>query len=567
MRILFLSTQHNGLSQRAQVELEDLGHHIDVAEVSDGAEMEAAVHKSQPDLILAPMLKTAIPAEIWQHYLCLIVHPGIPGDRGPSSLDWALLEDVPQWGVTVLAARDEMDGGPIWAHREFPMRDASKGAIYRRETTDAAMLAIRDALRRIAEGVRPLPASYAVAPIGHERPLCRQEDRRIGWDAPLSDLLRHIRSADSAPGLLLSLAGVKVRVYGAYPEADLRGYPGQLLAQRDGALCVACGDAALWISHVRRRQGLSVDDPRYDVKLPATQALADRVCDVAELSLSPEDQPVGTTWQPIRYREHGHNGYLHFDLLNGAMSTTVLQRLLAAYRHARKRPTRTLVLCGGEDFWSNGIDLNAIEAATDPAQESWQNILAMNALVREIVSTDDKRTVSLIQGNAGAGGVILALAADHVLAREGVVLNPHYRGMGGLYGSEYWTYLLPRRVGDVVARQLTESLQPLGTARAQRIGLLDSLLDNALSGESLIKHVEGRLAAGNKLSAWRGALAEKARQRLHDEQIKPFDAYAEEELAEMRRNFFGSDPAYHLARRAFVRKQDAVIEVAAARHG
>ena len=40
-----------------------------------------------------------------------------------------------------------------------------------------------------------------------------------------------------------------------------------------------------------------------------------------------------------------------------------------------------------------------------------------------------------------------ALAADRVYARDDVVLNPYYRHMGGLYGSEYWTYLLPRRVG------------------------------------------------------------------------------------------------------------------------
>jgi putative two-component system protein, hydrogenase maturation factor HypX/HoxX len=33
---------------------------------------------------------------------------------------------------------------------------------------------------------------------------------------------------------------------------------------------------------------------------------------------------------------------------------------------------------------------------------------------------------------------MMALAADRVYARDGVVLNPHYKGMG-LYGSEYWT--------------------------------------------------------------------------------------------------------------------------------
>jgi putative two-component system hydrogenase maturation factor HypX/HoxX len=36
------------------------------------------------------------------------------------------------------------------------------------------------------------------------------------------------------------------------------------------------------------------------------------------------------------------------------------------------------------------------------------------------------------------------MAADYVVAHEGVVLNPHYKAMG-LFGSEYWTYLSGRR--------------------------------------------------------------------------------------------------------------------------
>jgi putative two-component system protein, hydrogenase maturation factor HypX/HoxX len=562
VRILFLSTSHNGLSQRAQVELEELGHHLDIAVVSNGVEMETAARRFRPDLILAPMLKSAIPANVWRQYTCLIVHPGIPGDQGPSALDWALMEGAERWGVTVLEARDELDGGPIWAHREFPLRAASKSAIYRRETTDAAMQAVRDAVQRFAAGQQPPFTEDAIVSTVRERPLCRQADRRIDWDAPLADLLRHIRAADSAPGLQATLAGIKVYVYGAHPEAALRGRPGQMLAQREGALCVACGDGALWISHVRRRQGLRADDPRYDIKLPTSHVMGDRLDGVPELPLAPQIMPNATTWQPIRYRERGHNGYLHFDVFNGAMSTPVLERILAAYRYARTRPVRTLVLCGGEDFWSNGIDLNAIEAAADPAEESWRNILAMNALVREIVLTDDKRTVALMQGNAGAGGVILALAADSVYAREGIVLNPHYKGMGGLYGSEYWTYLLPRRVGQAAARQLTESLQPLGTARALRIGLLDGTLPTS----DMLDSIGAELAPGNELRRWRATLAEKAQRRHDDEQSKPLQAYADEELAHMQRNFFGPDPGYHLARRAFVRKQQAAIgDVAAER--
>jgi len=45
------------------------------------------------------------------------------------------------------------------------------------------------------------------------------------------------------------------------------------------------------------------------------------------------------------------------------MSTSQCYRLRDAFLYARSRPTRVIVLLGGADFWSNGIDLNAIEAS------------------------------------------------------------------------------------------------------------------------------------------------------------------------------------------------------------
>ena len=124
-------------------------------------------------------------------------------------------------------------------------------------------------------------------------------------------------------------------------------------------------------------------------------------------------------------------GYLNFDFYNGAMSTDQCRRLLKAYRCARARGTRVIVLMGGLDFFSNGIHLNVIEAAADPAQESWVNLQEINDVVREVIETDTHIVISALAGDAAAGGVPLALSADHVLAREDVVLNPYYRHMGG----------------------------------------------------------------------------------------------------------------------------------------
>lgn len=66
------------------------------------AVMLEAVEREQPDLIVAPMLKKVIPASIWQKYLCLIIHPEIKGDRGPSSLDWAILNAHKELGISYL---------------------------------------------------------------------------------------------------------------------------------------------------------------------------------------------------------------------------------------------------------------------------------------------------------------------------------------------------------------------------------------------------------------------------------------------------------------------------------
>src|SRR5205823_12311239 len=74
------------------------------------------------------------------------------------------------------------------------------------------------------------------------------------------------------------------------------------------------------------------------------------------------------TFREISYEEHGGVGYLNFEFYNGAMSTDQSRRLRDAYVYARSRSqTKVIVLGGGADFFSNGIHLNVIEAAEDPA--------------------------------------------------------------------------------------------------------------------------------------------------------------------------------------------------------
>jgi putative two-component system hydrogenase maturation factor HypX/HoxX len=550
MRILMLATAFNSLTQRIWIELSRRGHDVSLElDINDAVTLEA-VRLFKPHVIVAPYLRRAIPEAVWGAVPCLIVHPGPVGDRGPSALDWAILTGASTWGVTVLQATAAFDAGDVWSTINFPLRAASKSSLYRTEVTEAAVLAVLEALDRLARGDRPTPLSDLSPHGGTWRPLMTDADRTIDWaNDDTARVLAKVRASDGQPGALAALFGKPCRLYDAHSEPFAHvGLPGEVVGRRDGALLVKTRDGAVWVGTVKR---LALAGERA-FKVAATtgfRAESEHV-PARPLSLAWADGRLG--FQEIAYREVGKVGYLAFDFYNGAMATDDCQRLLAAYRDARARPTKVLVLLGGREFWSNGMDLSAIEAADSPPEESFANINAIDDVAREIILTDDKLTISAIRGNAGAGGVFLALAADMVVARHGAVFNPHYKNMGNLFGSEYWTYLLPKKLGPDKARAVMDSRLPICAIEAQALGLVDEVF--SIDRDDFLRDVHAFADSLAHEATYGSRLAEKRWQRQRDEGEKPLHRYRQDELERMKLNFFGFDPSYHVARYNFVTK-------------
>ncbi len=541
MKILFLCTSFNGMAQRLWIELDRLNHQVVVQLDNSPEEIKEGVEVFQPDLIIAPYLKSKIPASIWQKHTCLIVHPGIVGDRGASSLEWAILQKKKQWGVSILQAVEKMDAGPIWSFQTFKMRAASKAELYRCEVTQAAAKGILDALEKFQTGrYTPIPAKeYPVGEKGKWNPKITQKDLAFRWQDHTEDILTKIRAADSSPGVLAKIGGKAFFLYGAQSEKNLKGEPGQLLAQKDQAVCIGTGNGAIWISHLKACTANGI-------KLPAMQLLKEIA----------RDLPVSENknYSEIRSHTEGSIAWLSFDFYNGAMSSEQCLRLREELRSIKQKENiRVIVLTGGRDIWSNGIHLNLIEAAENPADESWANILAIDDLILEIIQSTDHYIISALQGNAGAGGVPLALAADKVLARKGIVINPHTKNMG-LYGSEYWTYLLPKRIGYEKALQFTEECLPWGTEIAKEIGLIDDCFGE--TPEAFLQEVKKEALKIVKLPWFDKLLKSKKFQRQRDERYKALEKYREEELKHMYKNFYENDMHYHEKRHAFVAKVD-----------
>lgn len=525
MRILLLCHAFNSLTQRIYVDLVDAAFDVSVEfDISD-AVTEDAVALFQPDLVIAPFLKRAIPESVFSKVPCFIVHPGPPGDRGPAALDWAVLEGKTEWGVTVLQAEAELDGGPVWAYRQFPIRtDASKGSLYRHEITRHAAEAVAEAIGKFSMGVTP-----DRFPLGPMRPGPKKVDRQIDWKQDdTKTVLRKLRSADGRPGVIDALAGRPMRLFDAHPAAGLSGEPGSLLATSSGAVCRGTVDGAVWLGHAKPMDG----EEEGRIKLPTVHF----VSGLPEIEGYPE----------IDMETIGPAKFIKFELYNGAMSVSNLERLRQAVSDANMSEARALVLLGGVDFWSNGMDLNSIEASGQAPDASWECINAIDDLVRDLIEITDKLTVSVMRGNAGAGGCFLALATDYVLARDGVILNPHYKNMGNLYGSEYWTYLLPRRANEDAVAFLKSNRLPISTQHARRLGLVDQVL----SADVTVLQDEIEAFVSQKLETFNPE--EKRIARAKDEEIQPLRSYRDGELKRMKRNFYGFDPSYHVARYNFV---------------
>ncbi len=535
MKILFLCHSFNSLSQRLFTELGAQGHEVSVEfDINDAVALEA-VDLFEPDIVVAPFLKRAIPRAIWESRICLVVHPGPAGDGGPSALDWAILNGEEEWGVTVLQADSALDAGPVWAERRFAMRDATKSSLYRHEVSEAATEAVLEAIGKIEAGGTPRTLdALRVTPVWRNG--AKQADRAIDWRGDDTDaVLRKIASADGMPGVKDTLFGESVYLFDAHRADGLAGEPGDVIGRSGSAIARATRDGAVWIGHVRKAQDKAL-------KLPAT----------AVFRAEAESLPEYPGYADIRYEEEGYAGFLHFGFYNGAMGTEACERLLDAWREALKRPTKAIVLMGGPDHWSNGLNLNLIEAAESAADESWANINAMDDLAEAIIRTTDRIVVSAVGGNAGAGGVFLARAADAVWLRRGAVLNPHYKDMGNLYGSEFWTYLLPRHAGAENAERIAAARLPMGAQEALALGLADEIIHTGREdfGET-VRDMALRLAESADLDE---RLREKAARRARDEAEKPLARYRDEELRRMRRNFYGFDPSYHVARYNFVHK-------------
>ena len=536
MKILLIISSFNSLSQSVYCKLQELEHKVFIKFAISKELMIEAVQEINPDIVFCPFLKQFIPSEIFENYPTFVLHPGIIGDRGHNSLDNAINDEVKQWGVVILKANEILDGGDIYAQSNFIMREeSSKASIYRNEVTQSTLKALEQFLQNY-QNKDFIPTKQILNP-KHKN--LSQENRKINWQKDnTKQILKKINMSDSTPGVKDEILGVECYLFSAFIEDTLRGKTKEILAKRDGAICIGTIDGAIWILQIQELGSF---------KLPATYVLKDKIKGIEEKRIPLVIEDERKSFYELRVQRKDEIAYLYFNFYNGAMTSTQCIKLKYAIEYL-KEECKVLVLMGADDFFSNGIHLNILEDSKKQGEDGWSNINAMNEAVKAVLLCDEIITVASFNKNSGAGGVFLGLACDYAISSENTIFNPHYKTLG-LSGSEYHTFILPKRVGQTKSKELLENCLPINANYAKKINMIDEVYPFEDYQEKLEIFCENLLKNEDTFEEF----IDRKKDFLEQE-LPLMEECKEKELQIMYDEFWEKSSSFHTLRYDFVHK-------------
>jgi methionyl-tRNA formyltransferase len=213
----------------------------------------------EPDLIVVAAYGQILPASILEvpRFGCLNVHTSLlPKYRGAAPIQWAILNDDSETGVTIMKMDAGMDTGPILSEERTPITAADTAeTLHDRLAELGARLLVGTIPDYVAGRVQPRPqptegVSYA--------PKIKKEDGHLDWNQPARSLWNRVRGLTPWPGAFTFLPGgarpALLKVWQVEPVAA-RGTAGQILQADKAGLVVACGHDALRLQALQLEGG------------------------------------------------------------------------------------------------------------------------------------------------------------------------------------------------------------------------------------------------------------------------------------------------------------------------
>ena len=177
-----------------------------------------------------------------QRHGCINVHFSLlPKFRGAAPVNWAIVRDEKETGVTTMRIVEELDAGPVLLQRATEIGESETAPELMTRLADIGADLLSETLKDI-EGIEPKPQRNEDATFA---PILKREDGRIDWTMDAFAIDRHVRGFQPWPHAFTTLRSHRLIIWEAKPEwiEQLRFTPGQVIEARGDRLLVACGDA------------------------------------------------------------------------------------------------------------------------------------------------------------------------------------------------------------------------------------------------------------------------------------------------------------------------------------
>lgn len=176
-------------------------HKIPVVQPEKIIDYAAEIKKLMPDLIISAAYGQMIPEEILTipERGCINVHPSLlPLWRGPSPIQYAILNGDKKAGVTVMKMTNKMDAGPVISQKETEVSDRETFQELHDKLASLGSELLIETLPKMFSGkvcLQPQDDTKATY-----SKILKKEDGEIDWQKPAEVLARQIRAFSSWPG-------------------------------------------------------------------------------------------------------------------------------------------------------------------------------------------------------------------------------------------------------------------------------------------------------------------------------------------------------------------------------
>jgi methionyl-tRNA formyltransferase len=220
-----------------------------------------------PDLIVVAAYGQLLPPSILElpKFGCVNVHTSLlPKYRGAAPIQWAILNDEKETGVTIMKMSAGLDTGDILTQKATAIGPEETAAqLHDRLAVLGAELLV-GTLPAYSDGaIHPIPQDNAAAT--HARKITR-EDGRIDWSQTATVLRNRIRAFTPWPGTYvdLTIRGQPrlVKFWRAVVEPR-QGQPGQVLQADRNGLVIACARDALRILELQVEGGRKMNSAEF----------------------------------------------------------------------------------------------------------------------------------------------------------------------------------------------------------------------------------------------------------------------------------------------------------------